>query len=152
MLPYSGKPYWVGCFSEAFNNAVLFSSHTEVGREHAVVYRRQSRLFPISESGRAAVHYAPCRHHTVCVWQQPAAVFQRGELLSEPLSLLNFYAFTMTLSYWIDTKLLWHEKLGWFKYLYSYSNNPIPAFVFTRKQRKIITIFSWLMLFWLMHG
>lgn len=78
------------CF---LNNAVLFSSHAEVRRELAAVCRRQSRLLPISESGRAAVHHAPCRHHTISVRQQPAAVLQRGVLLSTThcVELLSFY-------------------------------------------------------------
>ncbi len=78
------------CF---LKNGVLFSSHAEVRCEHAAVCRRQSRLLPISESGRATVHHAPCRHHTISVRQQPAAVLQRGVLLFQPLTVihLSFY-------------------------------------------------------------
>ncbi len=79
------------CF---LKNGVLFSSHAEVRCEHAAVCRRQSRLLPISESGRATVHHAPCRHHTISVRQQPAAVLQRGVLLFQPLTVMNFCPFT----------------------------------------------------------
>lgn len=59
-------------FSHHFPSFVLAA---ENGGQHAAVCRRQLCLLPIPEPGRASLHNAPHRHHSVCVWQQLVANF-----------------------------------------------------------------------------
>lgn len=44
-------------------------SHAENRGQHAVVHSRQLGMLPIPDPGGASFYHAPCRYHSLCLWE-----------------------------------------------------------------------------------